>query len=104
MAWRMLSLRDALGSGELWRGDYQLAHMSQVLRRDLTGEDLLRIAGEPAHGYVRTDQHVDDCRTGRTSGIGYRFLLYYPGSAFTRWKAFWEEPELRGLSPRGHWS
>lgn len=50
-----------------------------------------------AHGYVMTDQQVDDCRTGRTGGMGYRFLLYYPGSAFTSWKAFWEEPELRAF-------
>jgi hypothetical protein len=88
---RSMNLEHLGTDGVLFRGGHELPHMSQVLRRDLHGEQILLAMhhqyGRRALGYARTRQ--DD---------RYNFLVYAPGSAGTNWTAFATEQDLRDFT------
>lgn len=94
--WRRLAF-DQQGEGEFWRGDYHLAHQSQRIRRDLAGETILSYPCHQVHGYMKTDQQVEDCRTGKSPFLPYRYLLTYPESYTAAWIAFWGEKDLQAF-------
>lgn len=92
----MIELSATPGSGQFWRGDIRMPHMSQVLSRHLHGEKILQHAGETAPGYMLTDEQVDQRRTGRGPSIGipYRYIVEAPGRGFSPWTAFWHMKDL----------
>lgn len=69
----------------LYRGSYELPHMSQVLGRDLCAEKILsatRSNHPTAHVYRRTPDQIGEF------GIPYGYLIGDPTSAALSWQAF----------------
>lgn len=67
------------------RGNYELAHQSQTLQRDLKAEEINSSRGEVAAGYV--------CRNTKDCG-GYTFLVRSPGHPTLAWTAFHDRRDL----------
>jgi hypothetical protein len=81
---------------KLYRGEHELAHMSQVLGRDLDAERVKRNAGGEARAYRMTPEQVEDRRTGRVrGGLPYEFLIFTPESSALSWTAFYTVGALR---------
>jgi hypothetical protein len=78
----------------LKRGNHAMPHQSQILRRDLHGEQIARSFGATAMGYTLTDEQLKDKR----HGLPYRYLIYSPKSCAMNWTAFYTLAELRDFA------
>lgn len=81
----------------LYRGNYRLAHMSQVLGRDETAKEIGQHLGGKAMGYALTEeQHREREEMGR-GGLPYRFLVYSPSSCALSWTAFYTREAMQSF-------
>lgn len=78
----------------LYRGNYRLAHMSQVLDRDEKAAEISRHFGGEAHAYMLTDAQIADCNEGRSSSLPYRYLVRSPQSSALAWTAFYTREDM----------
>jgi hypothetical protein len=69
----------------LMRGEYELAHQPQIIKRDLCAETVSRHLGGFAHAYRMTERQFEE---RKRQGIHYEYQIYSPGSYGTNWTAF----------------
>lgn len=77
------------------RGSYELAHQSQITRRDLTGEEIRSHLGAECLGWKLTPEQIEDRKAGRDPGLPYAFLVRAPNAPSLAWKAFYTEEALK---------
>jgi len=86
-----------LGTGGLYRGDYRLAHMSQVNGVDEKAREIGLHLGGTCHGFRLTDDQLRErVETGR-GGLPYRYVVYAPDSPASSWTAFYDREELQAF-------
>lgn len=85
----------ALDTDTLMRGSYVLGHQAQSMRRDLTGEHIMRTRWYKgrAFGYRMTAEQVEERRTTGRGGLPYEYLLYTQGH--TSWTAFYTRDDMQ---------
>lgn len=86
-----------VGTTRLYRGEHELPHMSQVLRRDLRAETVRKHFGQTQSGWRLSPDRARALYEGTVPGRGmarpYQFLIYAAGAiGYTSDTAF-ETPE-----------
>lgn len=81
----------------LFRGQHALPHQCQMIKRDLTAEDLVRRhwAGKEAHAYMLTDEQLEERIEGKSPFLPYRFIISSPDSAALAWTAFFTREAMQ---------
>jgi hypothetical protein len=67
------------------RGEYELAHQPQIIKRDLQFETISRNLGGFAFAYRVSEKQLEE---RRAKGLFHEYLMYVPGSYGTPWTAF----------------
>lgn len=80
----------------LKRGSYPLAHMSQVLGRDETAQEIAKHFGGSCVAHMLTDEQHKDRLDGKPgTGLPYRFLVYSAYSSAMSWTAFFTREAMQ---------
>jgi len=78
----------------LYRGNYRLAHMSQVLDRDEKAVEIAKHFGKDCHAYMLTDEQLHERETTGRGGMPYRYLVRSPQSSALAWTAFYMREDM----------
>lgn len=75
------------------RGKHVLPHQSQILARDLHGEDIMNKRGKSCFCYCLSDSEVEK-RKKSGPYLPYKYLVYAPDSPAFSWTAFYTRESL----------